>query len=70
MAQAIKDVIRGTERERAEVIRWLASDDFGEICRIAGVDGAEWKTRIAELFRSSPGMRMFYAKKMLDELAG
>lgn len=69
VAQAIKDVIRGSEKERAEVVRWLVSDDFGEICRIAGLDQGEWKLRIADLFRASPGMRMYYAKKMLEELA-
>lgn len=69
VAQAIKDVIRGTDAERAEVVRWLVSDDFTGICTAAEINPGEWKLRIAELFRASPGMRMYYAKKMLDELA-
>jgi len=68
VAQAVKDVIRGTDAERAEVVRWLVSDDFTRICTSAEINPGEWKLRIAELFRATPGMRMYYAKKMLDEL--
>ena len=67
--QAIKDVVRGSERDRAEVVRWLTSDDFSAICTGAGITPGEWKLRIAELFRSTPGLRIYYAKKMLEELA-
>ena len=68
MAQAVKDAARGNEREQAEVVRWLVSDDFAAICRGAGVKPEEWKVRIAELFRSTDGLRLYYAKKMIDEL--
>lgn len=69
MAQAVKDVVRGSEKDRAEVIRWLVSEDFTGICTAAGINPGEWRIRIAELFRQSPGLRLYYAKKMLDELA-
>ena len=69
VAQAIKDVVRGNEKERADVIRWLVSDDFTGICKAAGIIPGDWKLRIAELFRASPGLRLYYAKKMLEELA-
>jgi hypothetical protein len=69
VGQAIKDVIRGTDRQRADVLMWLATKDFEDLCSAAHIPAGEWKLRIAELFRSSPGMRMHYAKKMLEELA-
>ena len=69
MAQAIKDAVRGNEKDQAEVIRWLVSDDFTGICTAAGINPGEWRIRIAELFRQSPGLKLYYAKKMIDELA-
>lgn len=61
--------MRGSERDRAEVIRWLVSEDFTKICTAAGIQPGEWRLRIAELFRSSPGLRLYYVKKMLEELS-
>lgn len=61
-------MVRGSEKDRAEVIRWLVSEDFTGICAAAGISPGEWKMRIAELFRQSPGLRLYYAKKMLEEL--
>lgn len=69
LSQAVKDAARGSEKEQAEVVRWLVSDDFPLICKGAGVKPEEWKVRIAELFRSPPGLRLYYAKKMIDELS-
>lgn len=68
MAQAVKDAAKGSEKEQAEVVRWLVSNDFPDICKGAGVKAEEWKVRIAELFRSPPGLRLYYAKKMIEEL--
>lgn len=68
MGQAVKDAARGNEKEQNDVVRWLVSPDFEAICKGAGLNHEEWKIRIALLFRSTPGLRLYYAKKMLDEL--
>lgn len=68
IGQAVKDAARGSEKEQAEVVRWLVSPDFIRICEGAAVNPEDWRIRIALLFRSTPGLRLYYAKKMLDEL--
>lgn len=68
--RAIKDAVSGTEAERKDVIRWLASPDFPLICGVAGVPPDIWRHRIAELFRQTTGLRVYYANKMIDELRG
>lgn len=68
MLRAIRDAVGGTEAERKDVIRWLASPDFPLICGLAGVPPDEWRRRIADLFRQSTGLRVYYANKMIEEL--
>jgi hypothetical protein len=68
MIRAIKDAVEGSESARRDVVKWLVNHDFDTICEIAGVDPQQWRPRIAELFRTSPGLQVYYADKMIREL--
>lgn len=70
IAQAIKDAVYGGSVQKREVVVWLVSQDFPAICAAAGIDASEWKLRIAELFRTSEGLRMYYAQKHTALLLG
>lgn len=66
--RAIRDAVSGTEAERKDVIRWLASPDFTLICTVANLPPEVWQKRIADLFRQTTGLRVYYANKMIEEL--
>jgi len=68
MCQAIRDIVNGSESARNEVVHWLVSDDFKEICHHAQVDPDEYRIQIANLYRCSPALMVYYAKKLTQEL--
>lgn len=68
MIRAIKDAVEGGDKAKRDVVRWLVSNDFDTICALAGVDPQSWRPRVAELFRTSPGLQVYYANRMIKEL--
>lgn len=68
IVRAIKDAVEGNDNARRDVVRWLVSHDFDTICEFAQVDPQSWRPRIAELFRTSPGLQIYYANKMIKDL--
>lgn len=65
IAQAIVDVY-GSDFHRNQVIRWLASPDFDEVCDHANVDTAQMREQIASLCRLPLPLAKKYGKMLRD----
>lgn len=65
IAQAIVDIY-GTEYHRNQVIRWLASKDFDEVCEYANIDTEQMREQIASLCRLPLPLAKKYGKMLRD----
>lgn len=67
LGQAIRDVYRN-DNARREVIIWLKSKDFDEVCDYAEVEPMQMKEQIAALCRLPLPLAKKYGKKLRDHV--
>ena len=68
MGQAIRDVYQGDIAERAEVIRWLRSNDFVVVCEYAHAEPEQMRQQIAALCELPISLAKKYGKMLRDKV--
>lgn len=66
LSQAIRDIYSGCEKERQEVLIWIGSNDFADVCYMADADPDNMREQLLALSSISKNLAMKYGKRLRD----
>jgi len=70
ICQAVRDLARGQTAEKLEVAQWVGTEDFEEVCDLAGIDFGWLEKDILSCCAHPDPYRGFYLMKLLKRIGG